>query len=64
MSAGIAYTQAIYLSDPNPILLNIGIAGHKENPIGSLYLIDKITDVDSERRYYPAFGIYATLSNP
>jgi adenosylhomocysteine nucleosidase len=53
MAAGIAYTQALYSSDPNPILLNIGIAGHKEHKIGSLYLINKITDAESERRYYP-----------
>ena len=53
MAAGIAYTLALFSSAPNPILLNIGIAGHKEHPIGSVFLIDKITDADSGRRYYP-----------
>jgi adenosylhomocysteine nucleosidase len=53
MAAGIAYTQALFSATQNPTLLNIGIAGHKEHPIGSIFLIDKITDVDSDRRYYP-----------
>lgn len=53
MAAGIAYTQALFSSVPNPVLLNIGIAGHKELPIGGALLIDKITDSDSDRRYYP-----------
>lgn len=53
MAAGIGYTQALFLSAQNPILLNVGIAGHKEHTIGSVFLIDKITDSDSDRRYYP-----------
>jgi adenosylhomocysteine nucleosidase len=53
MSAGIAYSLALFSSTPNPVLLNVGIAGHKVHPIGSVFLIDKITDSDSGRRYYP-----------
>jgi adenosylhomocysteine nucleosidase len=53
MAAGVAYTQALFSSAPNPVLINVGIAGHKEHPIGSVFLIDKITDSDSDRRYYP-----------
>jgi adenosylhomocysteine nucleosidase len=53
MSAGIAYTQALFSSTPNPIMLNVGIAGHNSHAIGSAFLIDKITDADSGRRYYP-----------
>ncbi|WP_411727447.1 hypothetical protein [Methyloglobulus sp.] len=53
MAAGIAYTQALFSSTQNPVLLNVGIAGHKEHPIGSVFLIDKITDSESDRRYYP-----------
>jgi nucleoside phosphorylase len=34
-------------------MFNIGIAGHKSHAIGSVFLIDKITDNDSGRRYYP-----------
>ena len=53
MAAGVAYTQALFPAIPNPIMLNVGIAGHKNHAIGSTFLIDKITDNDSERRYYP-----------
>jgi adenosylhomocysteine nucleosidase len=53
MAAGVAYTQALFSSASNPIMLNVGVAGHKDHPIGSVFLIDKITDGDSERRYYP-----------
>lgn len=53
MAAGIAYTQALFSPVQNPVLLNVGIAGHKEHTIGSLFLIDKITDSESDRRYYP-----------
>jgi adenosylhomocysteine nucleosidase len=53
MAAGIAYSQALFSPSIHPILLNIGIAGHKYHPIGSLFLIDKITDSDTDRRYYP-----------
>jgi adenosylhomocysteine nucleosidase len=53
MAAGIAYSQALYSSSGYSILLNVGIAGHKTYSIGSVFLIDKITDADAERRYYP-----------
>lgn len=53
MAAGMAYTQALFAAIEHPVLLNIGIAGHKDHPLGSLFLIDKITDFDSQRNYYP-----------
>jgi adenosylhomocysteine nucleosidase len=53
MAAGVAYTQALYSENPNPVLINIGIAGHKHHHIGSLFLADKITDDDTGRHYYP-----------
>ncbi|MDP1664205.1 MAG: hypothetical protein Q8L79_03685 [Methylobacter sp.] len=53
MAAGVAYTQALFASAEHPVLINIGIAGHKDHPIGSLFLIDKITDFDSRKNYYP-----------
>ena len=53
MAAGVAYTQALYSENPNPVLINIGIAGHQNHPVGSLFLADKITDNDTGRRYYP-----------
>jgi nucleoside phosphorylase len=53
MAAGVAYTQALFAATEHPVLLNIGIAGHKDHAVGSLFLIDKITDVDSLKSYYP-----------
>jgi adenosylhomocysteine nucleosidase len=72
MAAGVAYSQALFASVEHPVLLNIGIAGHKYHPLGVLYLIDKIIDVDSQRSYYPSLiftppcpsGSLQTLSKP
>ncbi len=41
------------LSVEHPVLVNIGIAGHINHAIGGLFLIDKITDFDSQKSYYP-----------
>jgi adenosylhomocysteine nucleosidase len=53
MAAGVAYTQALFASAEHPVLVNIGIAGHKNHAVGSLFLIDKITDADNKKSYYP-----------
>jgi adenosylhomocysteine nucleosidase len=53
MAAGVGYTQALHPQNPNPVLVNIGIAGHQDHTIGSLFLADKITDDDTGKRYYP-----------
>lgn len=72
MAASVAYTQALFASVEHPVMLNIGIAGHKEHPLGDLFLIDKIIDVDSEKSWYPSLvftptcptGSIQTLSKP
>jgi adenosylhomocysteine nucleosidase len=53
MAAGIAYTQALFSTDRSSVMFNLGIAGHQQHHIGNLFLIDKITDTETERRYYP-----------
>lgn len=53
MAAGVAYTQALFTGSGHPVLLNIGVAGHKDHAVGELFLIDKITDADSRKSYYP-----------
>ena len=53
MAAAVAYTQARYISTAHPVLVNVGIAGHQYYPLGELFLIDKITDIDSQKSYYP-----------
>lgn len=53
MAAAVAYSQARLLVSEPPVMINVGIAGHKEYELGSVWLIDKITDADSQKRYYP-----------
>jgi nucleoside phosphorylase len=53
MAAGVAYTQALFNTVENPVLINIGVAGHREYDLGSLYLIDKIIDADNDKSYFP-----------
>lgn len=53
MSAGAAYSQALFGFSDYSVLINIGIAGHKTHDLGSLFLIDKITDFDTGKSYYP-----------
>jgi len=57
MAAGVAYTQALFASVEHPVLLNIGIAGHKDHALGGLFLMDKIIDRDSQKSYYPSLII-------
>jgi nucleoside phosphorylase len=53
MAAGVGYTQALFAMSEQPILMNVGIAGHRDYAIGALYAVDKIIDVDSHKNYYP-----------
>ncbi len=53
MAGGVAYSQALFPENQNPVLVNIGIAGHQDHAVGSLFLVDKITDNDTGKRYYP-----------
>lgn len=53
MAAGVAYSQALFASVEHPVLINIGIAGHQNHDLGTLFLIDKITDLDAGKSYYP-----------
>lgn len=72
MAAGVAYTQALFASVEHPVMVNIGIAGHSDHPLGSLFLINKIIDIDSQRNYYPSLtftppcstGSIKTVSKP
>ena len=57
MAAGVAYTQALFPSVRPFFMLNLGVAAHKEYALGDLYIMDKITDFDSQRSYYPSLFI-------
>jgi hypothetical protein len=54
MAAGIAYSQAIFALAGQPsVMLNVGIAGHKDDALGTIYLVDKCQDADSKKTNYP-----------
>ncbi len=53
MAGAVAYTQAIFQPQHLPVLINIGIAGHKFESIGEIVLASKIVDKDSGKRFYP-----------
>jgi len=53
MAAGVAYTVGCFPSTINPILLNIGIAGHRSHALGAVFAAEKIIDTESKRAYYP-----------
>ena len=52
-AAAVAYTQALLAQQSNPILINIGIAGHRQLPLASIRLADKLSDADNGRSFYP-----------
>lgn len=53
MAAGVAYSQALFADGGEAILLNLGVAGHTQQAIGTVLLADKIIDADSGRCFYP-----------
>jgi len=54
MAAGVGYTLALFPADSLPVvMLNIGIAGHKDYALGSVFSAQKIIDHDSGRSFYP-----------
>ena len=56
MAAAVGYTMAQFSSRTPPIMLNVGIAGHRSEVLGSCFLVDKITDAETNRRFYPQFA--------
>lgn len=72
MSGAVAYSLALFKHPPNPVLLNIGIAGHKTASIGCLFKAAKIIDEDTGKVYYPpilnknnpTIGVLSTVSKP
>jgi nucleoside phosphorylase len=55
MAAAVAYVFALYSRVSSPVIINIGIAGHKTLELGSLILASKISDNDSGTNFYPQF---------
>jgi len=59
MAGAVAYTLAQFPEVTQPILLNFGIAGHRHQALGSCFLADKITDAETQRRFYPQLAFEA-----
>ncbi len=54
MAAAIAFTLATFPATSTPVLLNIGIAGHRHQPLGKHFLANKIMDrQQSSLCFYP-----------
>lgn len=53
MAAAVAYSLAKFQHSPHPVLVNVGISGHKTANIGDLFAAHKITDSDSGKHFYP-----------
>ena len=53
MAAAVAYVLALFPCRQQPLLLNLGIAGHRLHSLGSLFLADKIINTDSGKKFYP-----------
>jgi len=53
MASGVAYVMAGFSDIEMPIMLNIGIAGHKTEALGSLFVASKVIDEDSRKVFYP-----------
>ncbi len=53
MAGAVAYVLAGFSDVKMPIILNIGIAGHKVAAIGELLLASKVKDADSKKVFYP-----------
>lgn len=60
MAGAMTYSMAIFPKTQNPVLINLGIAGHKSKPVGAMYLADKIIDSEnSKKQFYPQLvGIF------
>lgn len=53
MAAAVAYSLAKFQHSPHPVLVNVGIAGHKTASLAELFAAHKITDSDTGKHFYP-----------
>lgn len=60
MAAALGYSLSV-LPNQNPILLNLGIAGHPQHSLGSWWLAHKITDAETGKSWYPPMSLMAQM---
>ena len=52
---GVAHTFFKFKGLSNNVWINIGLAGHEKEKIGTLILVDKIYDYETQKSMYPFF---------
>ena len=57
------HARAGVAASPADVWLNIGVAGHRQHPIGAIYLAHKISDLQSGRRWYPQIMVKTDLDS-
>jgi nucleoside phosphorylase len=57
MAGAIGYVMALFANPDMPILLNLGIAGHKTLAVGDICLGEKISDSETGRSFYPPLTV-------
>ncbi|MGR9051736.1 MAG: hypothetical protein ACU84J_03725 [Gammaproteobacteria bacterium] len=53
MAAAVGYTQALLDGGEHPVLINLGIAGHRTRSLGTPLMAHKITDAETGKNHYP-----------
>lgn len=61
-AGAVAYLHAVTGEPQHAAWLNVGIAGHRDHPLGALWLAHKITDVAANRNWYPPQILSSTLT--
>ena len=53
MAGAVGYVMALFPDCQQPLLLNLGIAGHGQYSLGSLFLADKILNIENGKKFFP-----------
>lgn len=53
MAGAVAFAMAWFRVERLPVLMNLGIAGHRHADLGTLFLAHKVTDHETNRSFYP-----------
>jgi hypothetical protein len=72
MAAGVAHTLGYINYTANPVLLNVGVAGHQSLALGQPLIAEKIIDADSGKNFYPQLvydspcktGVLSSVAKP
>jgi adenosylhomocysteine nucleosidase len=60
MAGAVAFAMAWFKVERLPVLVNIGIAGHRQAELGQLFLAHKVIDHETGRGFYPQLPFEVT----